>query len=211
MPGSGVGKSDAQGGGRTEHVHGKGSNDKLPSRSAMGRLNGGKGDRNVVTKTGNAFGGGRDSADDRTVRTDSDKRLSERLYASDLNPEHLIILRDSGKGAALPIGASEGGITARYSNNTSPTRAGRTPTEAVLVTEHDAPNEALAVLYDNGADAPEITVTEGHAGVYTVLADGVPVAVVASADDAVTAADVLLVERNPDGTAPIMAEGAPIQ
>lgn len=164
----------------------------------------------MVTKTGNDFEKRRGSADDLTTPKSADTRIRDRLIAADLNPERLIILREDAKAAALPFGASQGEITARHGTGRS-SPSGRAPTEAVLVDVDDAPNEALAVLYDNGADAPEITVTEAHAGVYTVLADGVPVAVVASADDAVTAADVRLVERNPDGTVPMMSEAASIQ
>ncbi len=64
-----------------------------------------------------------------------------------------------------------------------------------------AARDGLAVLYENGTEAPEITVTECAAGVFTVRADGAPVAVVASATRP-EPVEIRVIERNADGTTP---------
>jgi len=75
-------------------------------------------------------------------------------------------------------------------------------TEAMIVNDYDAEDDGLAVIYDAGGEEPVISVTDNGEGVYTVLADGAPVAVVASTEAAITATDVMLVERAVDGSIP---------
>lgn len=68
--------------------------------------------------------------------------------------------------------------------------------QGALVPDRARHCDQVAVVYNKGERPPEITV-EGSAGkVQTVLADGIAVAVVASAwGPAISADDVLLVER----------------
>jgi hypothetical protein len=57
--------------------------------------------------------------------------------------------------------------------------------------------DQIAVVYDKGQTPPHITVTRVSGSVHTVLADGIAVAVVASASrPTLNADDVLLVERS---------------
>ncbi len=56
--------------------------------------------------------------------------------------------------------------------------------------------EKIAVIYEQGAEPPDITVSRPQNGVQTICADGVAVAVVARAKGPeLTRQDVLLVER----------------
>lgn len=83
-------------------------------------------------------------------------------------------------------------------DSTMPLRA-----EAMIVPPQTARHatEAFAVLYASGARAPRITVTEGAPRVFTVRADGAPVAVVA-AQEPPRPGQIRVIERNPDGSVP---------
>ena len=96
------------------------------------------------------------------------------------------------------------------SRDYSPTRynwAGATGLAPALRENEDVPQGALvpdmardcdqvAVVYNKGETPPEITVKEISSSVQTVLADGVAVAVIASAfGPTISPDDVLLVER----------------
>ncbi len=64
---------------------------------------------------------------------------------------------------------------------------------------HDAMHncDQIAVVYDKGQRPPHITVTCGPGSVHTVLADGIAIAIVASASRPTLSPDeVLLVERS---------------
>lgn len=65
-----------------------------------------------------------------------------------------------------------------------------------LVPDSLRDSDQIAVVYDKGQTPPEITIRQVSGSVHTVLADGVAVAVVASANGpAPSKDDVLLVER----------------
>jgi hypothetical protein len=67
--------------------------------------------------------------------------------------------------------------------------------QGALVPDEQQEQDQIAVVYDRG-NPPKITIRQVSGTVHTVLADGVAVAVIASASGpAPTAADVLLVER----------------
>ena len=76
---------------------------------------------------------------------------------------------------------------------TAPTEPGP---QGALVPDSMRDNDQIAVIYDKGQTPPEITIHAVSGNVYTVMADGVAVAVVASATGpAPSKEDVLLVER----------------
>lgn len=61
--------------------------------------------------------------------------------------------------------------------------------------QHDS--DHIAVVYDKGDTPPQITIQEVSGSVHTVWADGVAIAIVASANEpAPSVNDVLLVERS---------------
>ena len=68
--------------------------------------------------------------------------------------------------------------------------------QGALVPDSLRDSDQIAVVYDKGQTPPEITIRQVSGSVHTVLADGVAVAVVASANGpAPRKDDVLLVER----------------
>ncbi len=68
--------------------------------------------------------------------------------------------------------------------------------QCALVPDSVEDNDHIAVVYDKGDTPPEITIHEVSGSVHTVFANGVAVAVVASANGpAPRVDDVLLVER----------------
>ncbi|OAN79283.1 hypothetical protein A8B82_07780 [Sulfitobacter sp. EhC04] len=75
-------------------------------------------------------------------------------------------------------------------------RSGPGP-QGALVPDGLRDSDQIAVIYDKGQTPPEITIRQVSGSVHTVLADGVAVAVVASANGpAPSKDDVLLVERS---------------
>jgi len=65
-----------------------------------------------------------------------------------------------------------------------------------LIPDAEGQTDHVAVVYDEGETPPEITINKVSGSVHTVLANGVAVAVIASANSkAPRVADVLLVER----------------
>lgn len=89
--------------------------------------------------------------------------------------------------------------TLRWENAASllPTGAPSEPgPQGALVPDSLRDNDQIAVIYDKGQTPPEITIHEVSGSVHTVLADGVAIAIVASANGpAPSKDDVLLVER----------------
>ncbi|MEM7521305.1 MAG: hypothetical protein AAF307_09730 [Pseudomonadota bacterium] len=77
-----------------------------------------------------------------------------------------------------------------------PAHVGVQAPQGALVPSPDAARDHVAVVYERRLGPPEITVKNPGACVQTVLADGMPIAIIASASaPSITAADVLLVER----------------
>ncbi|MBD3663485.1 hypothetical protein [Sulfitobacter aestuariivivens] len=69
--------------------------------------------------------------------------------------------------------------------------------QCALVPDARHDSDQIAVVYDKGDTPPEITIRAVSGSVHTVMADGIAVAVVASASGpAPSADDVLLVERS---------------
>lgn len=69
--------------------------------------------------------------------------------------------------------------------------------EGALVPDISQMRDQVAVVYNKGETPPEITISDVSGSVQTVLADGIAVAVIATADGpALSAEDVLLVERH---------------
>lgn len=67
---------------------------------------------------------------------------------------------------------------------------------AALVPDSDEKHDHVAVIYQGGKEPPQITIDQVSDQVHTVFANGIPVAVVASADGYAPAPeDVLLVEH----------------
>ncbi|MEP4195820.1 MAG: calcium-binding protein [Aliishimia sp.] len=219
----GDGDDELLGDAGSDLMQGNGGEDKLLGGSEADWLNGGEGDDELIANAGDDVVIGGDGADDIRGNNDDDLLVGGALFGSDLDPSDLIILRDGGtidgltpgelddgdvdlldggNGDDILIGASGDQLTGGNGDDTFMAYANN-PTEAVLVNDYDADDDALAVVYDNGGTIPVITVTDSGDGVFTVLADGAPVAVVASTETEVTAADVLLVERNADGSVPL--------
>ncbi|QFT60228.1 hypothetical protein FIU94_15480 [Sulfitobacter sp. THAF37] len=68
--------------------------------------------------------------------------------------------------------------------------------QGALVPDSLRDSDKIAVIYDKGQTPPEITIRRDSGSVHTVLADGIAVAIVASANGpAPSKDDVLLVER----------------
>lgn len=68
--------------------------------------------------------------------------------------------------------------------------------QGMLVPDIDQEIDRVAVVYDKGDPPPEITIHQVSGFVHTVLADGLPVAVIARAvGPAVSIDEVLLVEQ----------------
>ncbi len=68
--------------------------------------------------------------------------------------------------------------------------------QCALVPDSAEDNDHIAIVYDKGDTPPEITIHEVSGSVHTVCANGIAVAVVASANGpAPRVDDVLLVER----------------
>ncbi|MFK7835095.1 MAG: hypothetical protein AB8B60_02635 [Sulfitobacter sp.] len=68
--------------------------------------------------------------------------------------------------------------------------------QGALVPDNIMDRDQVAVVYNKGETPPEITIRAISGSVQTVLADGIAVAVIASASGpALSADDVLLVER----------------
>lgn len=144
----------------------------------------------------------------------SDTLARGNLFASEKSFDQLRTLRNGGIPSGLRSGMLTQDIADKLDSDAGDTLAiscpasetfeayGTTAAEAVIVADYNAKDESLAVLYDRNGAIPAITVKEANTGVFTVLADGIPVAVVASAEAAITAADVLLLERNADGSPP---------
>lgn len=224
----GDGNDELLGGVGSDLLQGNGGEDKIVAGPEGDWLNGGEGDDTLIANAGNDIIIGGDGADDLRGNNDDDILVGGALFSSDLSQEQLIAVRaggtiegltagelndgdvdllDGGNGNDVLIGAAGDQLTggtgedvfAAYAEAGAPADA-----EAVLVNDFDAEDDSLAVVYDSGVTAPVITVTDNGEGVFTVLADGAPVAVVASADAQVTVADVLLVERNPDGSIPLI-------
>ncbi|MEH6644266.1 hypothetical protein [Sulfitobacter sp.] len=68
--------------------------------------------------------------------------------------------------------------------------------KGALIPDARGETDHIAVVYDEGEAPPEITINKVSVSVHTVLANGVAVAVIASANGkAPNVSDVLLVER----------------
>lgn len=218
----GTGDDEVLGEDGSDLMQGNEGDDKLLGGKDGDWLNGGEGDDVLIGNAGSDVVIGGDGADDLRGNNNSDLLVGGSIFASDLTEEQLITIRDGGTVTGLTPGALEDGdadiLNGGGGDDILIGAAGDQATggdgadtfmayngggaEAMIVNDYDAEDDSLAVIFEAGAAEPVITVTDDGDGVYTVLADGAPVAVVASSDTAITAADVLLVERAADGSIP---------